>query len=766
MVFAASEASAAAPSSAARPLIVDGALGPARPVPDDAAAIAIARTALATHLPWTASVTLSVDRVDLRDDGSRLVRFAQTIDGIVVEDRGARVLVDATGVPRVAAARVDDRAPTARSAVIDEKAAATIAARGRRIAFDATRARLRWIATGREPRLAWIVPGALPWEVPMRPIAAIDAVTGDRIYARDLVKRAKLLKAFATNPVEGPLTMFTLTTLPDGAKTLTTTAFDAFSCVDDHGTRSVDLGSPVTMHVCDLKHAAVADAAGDFLYPRPASDSAVDDPFSETSAAWHVNRALTSYLGMGLPAFRKASQPITVVANVRMPPSWEEGPIDKLSCTSCALEPVENAFFAPVPGSYGDLLFGLKGDGLFLGQGAKLDYGYDGDVVYHELGHAVVESTAKLSGALHFDEWGASMAPGAMNEGMADFLSSTISGDPALGEYVGGGVALRNLDNADTCLEKLSNEVHEDSTPFSGALWTVRASLDDAKKKLFDRGVMLGLQLAPSGDLSEAQLLQVIEKGLDTEAGPMIGLQLADEAKTRGLDTCARVRELATGGGKSSFEYGFFSYGVPYADKGAAADDLIPGGTQFHLTLPPGSTKVTVSFDGRTLPPDPAWLSDTPWNPILLVRFDQPMKWTNDPAGWTGAFDVRRDVSSDGHVAEDFTVPAGAKDVYVMVAATSDGLGLYDNVDVVASTSPLPPDAGPVDSGVDAGHDGGALHDAGADGAFKPADDLPPLEVVNGRACGCRTAGEGTTRAGFPLSLVALAALLARRRRS
>ena len=72
---------------------------------------------------------------------------------------------------------------------------------------------------------------------------------------------------------------------------------------------------------------------------------------------------------------------------------------------------------------------------MWFGQGPLKDYSYDGDVVYHEFGHSVVNVTLKLVGTPHMDEYGTSYSPGAMNEGLADYFSSAITGDPDVGEY-------------------------------------------------------------------------------------------------------------------------------------------------------------------------------------------------------------------------------------------------------------------------------------------------------------------------------------------
>ena len=68
------------------------------------------------------------------------------------------------------------------------------------------------------------------------------------------------------------------------------------------------------------------------------------------------------------------------------------------------------------------------------------DYSYDGDVIYHEFTHGVVDDTIKLQ-SFHVDRYGVIDAPGAMNEGLADYFSSALAGDPDVGEYASGDIS-------------------------------------------------------------------------------------------------------------------------------------------------------------------------------------------------------------------------------------------------------------------------------------------------------------------------------------
>ncbi len=759
------------PRSSGGARIVEGALGPKAIVEGDADAEAIARRALATHFPGLgASIALARTAVTLRDDGSRVVAFEQRVGGLVVEGRGARVLVDADGMPSLASLHADERAPSAIVATLDAAAAAASASRGGarigRFAYVAPSARLALVPMAGALRLAWMVVAPVPAALPVRPVAVVDATTGKVLFRGDLARRAKLVHAFAPNPAVSSLGKVAIASLADGATSLATPKWIAQSCVDNKTVRQVDgLGGTIAMHVCDLAHAATADASGDFLPPRPASDSAADDPLSETSIAYHVDRALGWFSGIGLASLRPQSVPLRVVANVRLPPSWNEGPRSKLACTTCALQPFDNAFYSPAPDSFGSLLWGVDTDALFFGQGQKTDYAYDGDVVYHELGHAVVDTTAKLGFALHLDEDGATPIAGSIHEGLADYFASAITGDGRVGEYAGGDSAIRDLDEVHRCPDRLAGEPHHDSLPLSGALWEARKSLPESARPKLDRAVLLALQILPTNDPSWNVMVSALRSAIVKEA-PEAQKPFESAIAARGMGACRAIRELPAGG-KAGFDYGYFAY--PMSATGADMDgDIAPGVVQLHRALPAGTGRIIVRFEGQNLPPSPRWLPGPVWIPALIVKFGAPIAWRESGGTWGSDASVTRELDDSGSYEETISVPTGAKDVWVMVGTRGEGSGLYDNVEVDAIAGPTETDAGPADATpppFDAGlDDGGPATDSG----FAP--DFNEYEILNGRACACRVPtsrggahanGEGSASLAF--AALAFAASRARR---
>ncbi len=108
---------------------------------------------------------------------------------------------------------------------------------------------------------------------------------------------------------------------------------------------------------------------------------------------------------------------------------------------SAKLGPMDNAFFSPPNPTMTKLLsgYGIKGDMLVFGQGTKADFAFDGDVVYHEFGHAIIFTTG-LDSADYPDKYGLSHEPASMHEGLADTFSFIMTGDACTGEYASKGI--------------------------------------------------------------------------------------------------------------------------------------------------------------------------------------------------------------------------------------------------------------------------------------------------------------------------------------
>ena len=223
-------------------------------------------------------------------------------------------------------------------------------------------------------------------------------------------------------------------------------------------------GFKAKVHVCDIEQVATADVNGDFVYtPKDVAGAAESrtDEYAEVSMYYHSAKAYEFFRTLqGVPdAQVVVDKPLRVIANLQIPAGIASGNLVAAADPNTPLETFQNAFFSPAGGGLGAIfqqLYGFKGGALWFGQGPLRDYAYDGDVVYHELTHAVVDKTLKLE-AWHLDARGAIDAPGAMNEGLADYFSSAITGDPDVGEYASKDISsgttsvIRTLANEDKC---------------------------------------------------------------------------------------------------------------------------------------------------------------------------------------------------------------------------------------------------------------------------------------------------------------------------
>ena len=93
------------------------------------------------------------------------------------------------------------------------------------------------------------------------------------------------------------------------------------------------------------------------------------------------------------------------------------------------------------------------------------------DIVYHEYTHSAVSAIYGETNLPYENQ------SGAMNEGWADYFTATINNNSCMAENFGGSDCLRNLNNSYKYPDNITNEVHEDSNIFSGALWDLRFEL-------------------------------------------------------------------------------------------------------------------------------------------------------------------------------------------------------------------------------------------------------------------------------------------------
>lgn len=751
-----------------------------------------AKDVLVSRAQIPPGIELNASRV-VKIGSTTVVKFEQTHGGLPVVMRGAGMAVRADGSVMLATARVSTVLPSSVTPVLDAAQAAAVAeARsGRPARPDQTRLVI-W-PIGNAARLAYIVRplDALPF--PYVPEVIVDANTGGVLAFENAVRFKNKANMYAFNPVKTPTPNQVDLPIPDPNTTPDNDDTLSFNCIDLKTVREITFGTiKVNIHTCELSSKdtiadageavaeAFADAVnGDYLqYQRPADDSTQGDPFAQLSIFYHANKAYKFFRTFQANFKLQASAyPLYLVANLMMPPQDRT----KVGDVNTPLTPFTNAFYTgwdtSGQGNFFSMLFPeIKGAALMFGQARSSDFSYDGDVVYHEFSHAVIDTTAHLVGYWHIDTQGATVSPGAMNEGLADFFSSAITGDPDVGEYAarelaGGGSAIRHINGTKTCPQWLSGEVHSDSEFFSSSIWKIRAGLaSDADRFAFDSAIFTALHTVPSGDLGYEDMAEVLDTGVASSTlGATVGSALEAEFTARGvLPRCNRTivyNGSRMQGMDPDLGYSFTAGGTSEFNNGGALS-FAPGLFQAKVNVPAGAGQFTAKFSEYITGTAPAWQTGTPFKPAFLVKFDGEIAF--DTSSKLPNTDTVIDAVS-GTKAGNFTpwsadipIPqAGATTAYVMVVNKGQLGSKYINIQFAF---PQGGDAG--DDAADADTTPDASSDAGSSDASAPAGEAPQPASKETGGCGCRAAGtRGAGEAAGAALLLIAAALVARRRR-
>jgi hypothetical protein len=466
-----------------------------------------------------------------------------------------------------------------------------------------------WAPPGRATRLAYLV--RLPADLTRldAPELTIDAHSGELLWRQNGVRFSDGM-VFDNNPSTSALGLVALA-LAAGAQRLADHDFQVLSCVDRMscpiyaGTRQ--------LRWCEAEALAAADTAGDFLYDRPGSDAAVDDAFAEVQMYHHASRAMAYFRSLG--AGDLGTRPMQAIVNLRVPASG------RVTCdgasSSAPLTSFENAAFVP-RGAFVDVWPAT--DSLVFGQGARIDYAYDGDVIAHELSHALMAGATPL-GLLALDARGLDGSMWAMHEGFADYFAAALMDDPHIAEYVGeellgSGHALRVIDNRSRCPQDLAGEEHDDSEIFSGALWEMRSTIHESRHATLDRAMWT-----------------VIDSLGPFETFASVAGRLADEAAVR-LDSAsaARVRAVVEERGLTGCDERVEDrpLGIPKRRmylRGAAdfaLAGLLPGPMQLRIHVERASSEIRVYADN-------AWpQGGVAAELVVLVKPEAPIRWDPD----------------------------------------------------------------------------------------------------------------------------------------
>jgi len=502
----------------------------------------------------------------------------------------------------------------------------------------------------------------LAWRIRFRPASPIDgryyyvdAHSGLKLGGGNFVRNVEptnMAKVFLSNPIRDEEAVeIELPWIADDAEGKLT------SVVDDEGIRKIVtancpvLGDTVdyygsTLDICTATQMANKIENGSFIYEDWDEGldfkKDVEDIYSEVAMYHHISRIYTKLMSLGLDSFtnigiHKDKNPIIGIANFQM------------ASQTGKLSSMDNAFYSPHDPYFSEMFFKdfeYKGDMLVLGQGSKADFAYDGDVIYHEFGHATVEGTAQLSFASSPDKYGYSNETMGLDEGMADTFSFLIAGDPCLGEYVseaygsqygyskiGDFYCMRHAENENIVNENFNGESHHDGLPAVAAHWELYQAVLEAghSSDEFIAFYVSALLSVPFSDLKYKKWADIL---LETSRD-MDFSYLRDKfekiLENRGFFNEIRARNIENktdylfSGGVAQYQ-GYPSETIEVEIEGSKME-VAPMYVQLYYDVPECIDTVTISgiaTDGQSMNA----ASAPKYN--LLSRKGEPILWTVD----------------------------------------------------------------------------------------------------------------------------------------
>ena len=357
---------------------------------------------------------------------------------------------------------------------------------------------------------------------------------------------------------------------------------------------------------------ARSDENGDFFVKlpdilKPEDNRDGDDLYAEVSMYFHAERFVDQMKVEGVDRFKCDLS--TMLANYRTPklsPSYPDLPYT----------PLNNAYWT-------NTCEPEKGPTMIFGQGSEVDFGYDGEVVYHELGHGMVSLlTPDGLGARTQRPDGLLADAGGLNEAVADYFSVMLANDPELGDYVarfwpGYGASIRSAENKKTCPDDIIGEVHADGEPWMAAMWATRKRV--GQEKLDPLVIEMLTRLPADADLELASwtiydlAMEGFAEGTWSEADLQFLVRAFDE---RGLYDCERVIEdpERVSSGRSMY----------LRQKGTAVTPFFPGPMQLRHQVPADTDNIIVKF---RLSPGSGPADNPIGVVVLLKRADAPIEF-------------------------------------------------------------------------------------------------------------------------------------------
>lgn len=454
--------------------------------------------------------------------------------------------------------------------------------------------------------------------------------------------------------------------------------FMSRNCPDYHETTEINFGAPMTVHMCSEVQTAAADAEGNFIFAdwqnsrgvytdyfdptKPETEIALNDKFAEVQMFYHVGKAYNYFLSLmddyagDDPQLEKYSRdwtghgirPLMATVNFKIPIDMTGGGMPDLAGLSEAMDPngplhpFDNAFFMP-----GGPAMGMAGlerpfDSIVFGQGSRADFGWDGDVIYHEFTHSVDQSVTGSGTAMFSefgDEWGVNPEPGGMSEGYADAFPGFITNDPTMGEYSMAampGASVRDLAGDAKCPNYLVGEVHDDSHAWSQSLYQAReavvetlkdeGNVEDVRHK-YEQAVFVGLSSVVANQ-GFAEATAVTLSAIEDLLGDDARNAAAEVFAAHQTDDCPRFLS-DDGKGFLKHHAGFLGLALPEAVSGVRGKPYTPGILQFKVTV--GENIKAVNFSLMVGAPATSMGMATGVPKVrFLVRHDNPIQFSYD----------------------------------------------------------------------------------------------------------------------------------------
>jgi MYXO-CTERM domain-containing protein len=516
-----------------------------------------------------------------------------------------------------------------------------------------------------EAVLAWEVTSPLELGTPpTRQRLWLSATTGAQLARRSLVFDSGAL-LYPENPSSTPVPIaieFSTIDVATADVPLASPTIDVRGCID-----APDGPAPMwwVEGQCFPHARARSDDAGDYFVPLPdigliADNEAFDDEYAEVAAYWYVEQFFARMAERGLTSAR--CEHFTVVVNRYS--LDEDG--ERIPAGGASFVDECNADVSPT---------------LIIGQGEYVDYAYDSDTLFHEMGHSVIQhlSPDGLTDR-QLTELGIISEAGALNEGIADYMAMMLAGDPEVGEYIGRVSVdqttpyIRSGINDKVCPNDLIGQWHNDGQVVSGALWSAR----DRVGPVVDEILLQTLpKLPPDASLEDFGQAFLATTAEFVEAGTLdeLGFELVERSLAgRGLLGCLHIIddvELATEGKRMQL---------------IADDDSIapfgPGPLQLRYEVPPGETEVTVFFSMSA--------GEEPAATVLMRIGGEPIHFSyeliDDVITVSGDWDI--EVEAEALNSQDFIarVAVNPGDVLHVALANRSAVGAsVSNFFVVAS---------------------------------------------------------------------------------